>query len=81
MWEISREGVQERWSLSAQETGSGVVGVAFSPDGTRVMAGDAGVAADEVAGGGSSWKAPEWGQTFPQKSACAELHGRRSSET
>jgi WD40 repeat protein/DNA-binding SARP family transcriptional activator len=48
VWEISREGVQERLSLSAQETGSGVVGVAFSPDGTRVMAGDAGITAVKV---------------------------------
>ncbi len=48
VWEVSREGLQERWSLSAQETGSGVVGVAFSPDGTRVMAGDAGITAVKV---------------------------------
>jgi WD40 repeat protein/DNA-binding SARP family transcriptional activator len=48
VWEISREGVQERWSLSAQETRSGVVGVAFSPDGTRVMAGDAGITSVKV---------------------------------
>ena len=41
VWEIGSEGVRERWSLSAQETKSGIVGVAFSPDGTRVMAGDA----------------------------------------
>ena len=42
------DGVRERWSLSAQETKSGIVGVAFSPDGTRVMAGDAGNSAVKV---------------------------------
>ncbi|HXJ63920.1 MAG TPA: hypothetical protein VNN79_09210, partial [Actinomycetota bacterium] len=36
------------WSLSAQESQSGIVGVAFSPDGTRVMAGDAGITAVKV---------------------------------
>ena len=48
MWEIGADGVRERWSLSAQETKSGIVGVAFSPDGTRVMAGDAGISAVKV---------------------------------
>jgi WD40 repeat protein/DNA-binding SARP family transcriptional activator len=48
VWEIGPEGVRERWSLSAQETKSGIVGVAFSPDGTRVMAGDASSSAVQV---------------------------------
>ena len=48
VWEIGSDGVQEQWSLSAQETRSGVVGVAFSRDGTRVMAGDVGVTAVKV---------------------------------
>ena len=48
VWEIGPDGVRERWSLSAQETRSGVVGVAFSPDGNRVMAGDAGITAVKV---------------------------------
>jgi WD40 repeat protein len=48
VWEIGSDGVQEQWSLSAQETRSGVVGVAFSRDGTRVMAGDAGITAVKV---------------------------------
>jgi WD40 repeat protein/serine/threonine protein kinase len=48
VWAIGPESVQELWSLSAQETRSGVVGVAFSPDGTRVMAGDAGITAVKV---------------------------------
>ena len=48
VWEIGDEGAQELWSLSAQETKSGIVGVAFSPDGTRVMAGDAAISAVKV---------------------------------
>jgi WD40 repeat protein/DNA-binding SARP family transcriptional activator len=48
VWDIGPEGVEERWSLFAQETRSGVVGVAFSPDGTRVMAGDADITAVKV---------------------------------
>ncbi|HZA26991.1 MAG TPA: BTAD domain-containing putative transcriptional regulator [Actinomycetota bacterium] len=42
VWEIRDTGVRELWSLPAQETDSWIVGVAFSPDGTRVMAGDRG---------------------------------------
>jgi WD40 repeat protein len=48
VWEIGPEGVRERWSLSAQESKSGIVGVAFSPDGSRVMAGDADISAVKV---------------------------------
>jgi WD40 repeat protein/DNA-binding SARP family transcriptional activator len=48
VWEIGTEGAEERWSLSSQDTKSGIVGVAFSPDGTRVMAGDAGITAVQV---------------------------------
>jgi WD40 repeat protein/DNA-binding SARP family transcriptional activator len=48
VWEIGSHPVRERWSLSAQETKSGIVGVAFSPDGKRVMAGDASSSAVEV---------------------------------
>ncbi|MGH2539601.1 MAG: WD40 repeat domain-containing protein [Actinomycetota bacterium] len=59
VWEIGVEGVQELWSLSAQETGSGIVGVAFSPSGTRVMAGDAGISAVKIwdlgPDGGAEW--------------------------
>jgi WD40 repeat protein len=43
VWEIRDTGVRELWSLPAQETTSVIVGVAFSPDGTRVMAGDEGI--------------------------------------
>ena len=40
VWEIRDKAVRELWSLPAQETGSWIVGVAFSPDGSRVMAAD-----------------------------------------
>ncbi|MGA9159268.1 MAG: BTAD domain-containing putative transcriptional regulator [Actinomycetota bacterium] len=48
VWGIGVGGVQELWSLSTQETRSGIVGVAFSPDGTRVMTGDAGITAVKI---------------------------------
>jgi WD40 repeat protein/DNA-binding SARP family transcriptional activator len=48
VWEFGPEGVRERWSFSAQESKSGIVGVAFSPDGSRVMAGDADISAVKV---------------------------------
>jgi WD40 repeat protein/DNA-binding SARP family transcriptional activator len=48
VWEIGPEGVRERWSLSAQESKSGIIGVAFSSDGSRVMAGDADISAVKV---------------------------------
>jgi len=48
VWEFGTKGVRELWSLSAQETRSGIVGVAFSPDGTRVMAADAAISAVKI---------------------------------
>ena len=78
VWEISREGVQERWSLSAQETGSGVVGVAFSPDGTRVMAGDAGITAVKVWDLGPTGNA-EWRKLSRGGQACCGVHARRTA--
>jgi WD40 repeat protein/DNA-binding SARP family transcriptional activator len=42
VWEIGASPAGEPLSLPARETSSWIVGVAFSPDGTRVMAGDAG---------------------------------------
>jgi WD40 repeat protein len=59
VWEIGPEGVRERWSLSAQESKSGIVGVTFSPDGSRMMAGDADLSAVKVWDLGSSGDA-EW---------------------
>ena len=47
VWKIGTR-VRELLSLSARETGSGIVGVAFSADGTRVMAGDAGITAVKI---------------------------------
>jgi WD40 repeat protein len=59
VWEIGAEGVRELWSLSAQEMRSGIVGVAFSPSGTRVMAGDAAISAVKIwdlgPDGGAEW--------------------------
>ena len=48
VWEPGREGDQERWSLSAEDLRSGVTGVAFSPDGTWVMAGNASLSVVKV---------------------------------
>ncbi|HWL48335.1 MAG TPA: hypothetical protein VNT92_00525, partial [Acidimicrobiia bacterium] len=59
VWEIGEEGVRELWSLSAQETSSGIAGVAISPNGNRVMAGDEGISAVKIwdlgPGGGAEW--------------------------
>jgi WD40 repeat protein len=59
VWRIKAKGARELWSLSAQETSSGIVGVAFSPHGTRVMAGDAGISAVKIWDLGSNGDA-EW---------------------
>jgi WD40 repeat protein/DNA-binding SARP family transcriptional activator/class 3 adenylate cyclase len=48
VWEIRATGVRELWSLPAQETTSSIAGVAFSPDGTRVMASDAGTSVVKI---------------------------------
>ena len=59
VWEIGVGGVRELWSLSSRETRSGIVGVAFSPSGTRVMAGDAALSAVKIwdlgPGGDGEW--------------------------
>jgi WD40 repeat protein len=47
VWELGK-GVRELWSLSARDTRAGIVGVAFSPDGTRVAAGDADITAVSI---------------------------------
>ncbi|MGH2765257.1 MAG: BTAD domain-containing putative transcriptional regulator [Actinomycetota bacterium] len=62
VWEIGAD-VRELWSLSAQETRSGINGVAFSPDGTSVMAGDVGISAVQIWDLGPSGDA-EWAN-FP----------------
>jgi WD40 repeat protein len=78
VWEIGPEGVRERWSLSAQETQSGIGGVAFSPDGTRVMAGDASISAVQVWDLGPTGDA-EWANLRAPGSPAAEFmpDGRR----
>src|SRR5215203_5663885 len=78
VWEISPKGVRERWSLSAQETKSGIVGVAFSRDGSRVMAGDAGMSAVQVWDVGPTGDA-EWANLPAPGSPAAEFmpDGRR----
>jgi WD40 repeat protein len=48
VWQISPKGVRELWSLSARESKSGIVGVAFSPDASHVMAGDVDISAVKV---------------------------------
>ena len=45
---LGKDGVTEVAALPAQEMRSGVVGVAFSPDGTKVMAGDSTVTAVKI---------------------------------
>jgi serine/threonine protein kinase/WD40 repeat protein len=49
VWGIGeREGAKELWAFSAADMRSGVVGVAFSPDGTHVMTGDADITAVKI---------------------------------
>ena len=59
--EITRDGARPLLTFSAQETsrGGGLIGVSFSPDGRRLMAGDLGVTSvtvwDADPFGGSEW--------------------------
>jgi WD40 repeat protein len=48
VWSITEGGPRELMSLSAQDTRSGVKGVAFSPDGDRVMTGDEAITAVKI---------------------------------
>jgi WD40 repeat protein len=48
VWQVTEAGAREVITLSARDTRNGVTGVAFSPDGTRVLTGDAGIAAAQV---------------------------------
>jgi WD40 repeat protein len=59
VWEIEERGVRELWTLSAGGTRTGVSGVAFSPDGSRVMAGDLSVSSVTIWDLGPSGDA-EW---------------------
>ncbi len=67
VWEIGVRGVREPGTLSAAGARSGVSGVAFSPDGSRVMAGDLSVSSvtiwDVGPNGDAEWAnlpAPGW---------------------
>ena len=75
VWEIGVEGVRELWSLSAQETRSGIVGVAFSPSGTRVMAGDAAISAVKIWDLGPDGDA-EWANLPAAGRPAAGVHAR-----
>jgi WD40 repeat protein/class 3 adenylate cyclase len=59
VWQISEGGAQEVASLAAQDTRSGVVGVAFSPDGSQVLTGDNDIQAAKIWDVGSSGNS-EW---------------------
>jgi WD40 repeat protein/DNA-binding SARP family transcriptional activator len=45
VWQLSEGGAREVMALSAHDTRRGITSVAFSPDGTRVLTGDAGATA------------------------------------
>jgi WD40 repeat protein len=59
VWTVTEESARELLSLSAQGTSSGIDGVAYSPDGDRIMAGDESITAVEVwdvsITGGAEW--------------------------
>ncbi|HEX6399855.1 MAG TPA: WD40 repeat domain-containing protein, partial [Actinomycetota bacterium] len=48
VWEVGLGNAEELLSLASQEMKSGIVGVTFSPDATRVMAGDKAITAVNV---------------------------------
>jgi WD40 repeat protein/DNA-binding winged helix-turn-helix (wHTH) protein len=48
VWLVTEGGPREQFTLSSQATRNGVSGVAFSPDGARVIAGDFGTTAASV---------------------------------
>ncbi|HEX6398931.1 MAG TPA: hypothetical protein VF108_00495, partial [Actinomycetota bacterium] len=64
VWGVGRRGARELMSLASQEMTSGIVGVTFSPDGTRVMAGDKAITAANVWDIGATGDA-EWTDVSP----------------
>jgi WD40 repeat protein/DNA-binding SARP family transcriptional activator len=65
LWQIRKEGTRQLLSLAARETQSGIVGLAFSPDGTRLMAGG-----EDTAAGVRIWDVGPSGDA-----ELANLHG------
>ncbi len=67
---VDDDGLREAASLSAAGTSAGLIGVAFSPDGTRLMTGDTAIAEvnvwDVTAIGGGEWVNAE---AVPEKAA------------
>jgi len=59
IWEIGPEAAREVLAVSARDTANGLIGVAFSPDDTRLMTSDVGIAAviewDASPAGGAEW--------------------------
>ena len=59
VWEITESGVRELLAVAARETQGGAGGVAFSPDGERLLTGDAGIRAAKIwdvgISGGAEW--------------------------
>jgi WD40 repeat protein/DNA-binding SARP family transcriptional activator len=59
VWEITADATRELLTLSAQGTGSGVTGLAFSPDGDQVMTGEQAIKAaiiwDVSVSGDAEW--------------------------
>ena len=48
LWLLADGGPREEFTLASQDTRNGVAGVAFSPDGTRVLTGDFGITAAQI---------------------------------
>ena len=59
IWEIGPDGGREVLAFSSRDTSNGLAGVAFSPDGTRLMTSDVAIAAvsvwDVSPAGGAEW--------------------------
>ncbi len=48
IWDISKDGGRELMALAAQDTAPGITGVAYSPDGGRVLTGDIEITAARI---------------------------------